>query len=367
MTVKYFDFNATTPLLPEALEAMLPFLTTHFGNPSSGHQFGRVAKEAVEKAREQVAALVDAKPSEIIFTSGGTEATALALRGTLGEVNAHVMTTKVEHPATARLVDSLMRAGARVTRVGVDGSGVLRGDEVLAALERKPRWFSVIHAHNETGVLQPLPALSSLTHKHGVLLHIDASQSAGKVPLSLRDDGFDLMTLAAHKLYGPKGVGALVVRDGVTVTPQQLGAGHEHGLRAGTENVASIVGFGAACVAAKRDLADQSTRLLGLRERLINGLKARVPGVIIAGAFAQRLPNTVYALFPMETGRAVLERCPDIAASTGSACHDGHDTAPQVLLEMGFSPAVALGAVRLTMGRSTTVEDVDAAITELST
>lgn len=366
MTAKYFDFNATTPLLPEVVEAMLPFFTTHFGNPSSGHEYGRVAKLAVEKARAQVAALVDAEPSEIIFTSGGTEATSLALRGALSAPDAHVVTTKVEHPATARLVDSLMRSGARVTRVGVDGNGVLRGDEVLAALERKPKWFSVIHAHNETGVLQPLPALATLTQKHGVLLHVDASQSAGKVPLSLREDGFDLMTLAAHKLYGPKGVGALVVRNGVKLVPQQLGAGHEHGLRAGTENVAGIVGFGAACVAAKRDLADESTRLLGLRERLIDGLQARVPGLIIAGAGAGRLPNTVYALFPMETGRAVLERCPGIAASTGSACHDGHDVAPQVLLEMGFSPAVALGAVRLTMGRTTSIEDVDAAITELS-
>lgn len=367
MTARYFDFNATTPLLPEVVDAMLPFLTTHFGNPSSGHEYGRVAKAAVETARAQVAALVDANASEIVFTSGGTEATALALRGALGDATAHVVTTKVEHPATARLVDALMRWGARVTRVGVDANGVLRGDEVLAALARKPRWFSVIHAHNETGVLQPLAALATLTQKHGVLLHVDASQSAGKVPLSLREDGFDLMTLAAHKLYGPKGVGALVVRDGVKLTPQQLGAGHEHGLRAGTENVASLVGFGAACVAAKRDLADEATRQLALRERLIHGLVTRVPGLIIAGAAAERLPNTVYALFPMETGRAVLERCPGLAASTGSACHDGHDVPPQVLLEMGFTPAVALGAVRLTMGRTTTVEDVDAAIIELTT
>lgn len=366
MTPRYFDFNATTPLLPEVVDAMMPFLTTHFGNPSSGHSYGRAAKAAVEAARAQVAALVDAEPSEIIFTSGGTEATALALRGALSVPGAHVVTTKVEHPATARVVDALMRSGARVTRLGVDALGVLRADEAKAALERRPRLMTVIHAHNETGVLQPLIGLSVLTKAHGVLLHVDASQSAGKVPLSVREDGVDLMTLAAHKLYGPKGVGALVVRSGVTLVPQQLGAGHENGMRAGTENVASIVGFGAACVAAKRDLADQSTRLRALRERLIAGLKSRVPGILIAGERTERLPNTVYALFPMELGSAVLARCPGIAASTGSACHDGHEAPPQVLLEMGFSEAAALGAVRLSMGRSTTEADVDAAISELS-
>lgn len=363
---RYFDFNATTPLLPEVVEAMLPYLTTHFGNPSSAHAYGRVAKVAVETARAQVAALVGGDADDVIFTSGGTEATALALRGTLTKPDARVVTTRVEHPATARVVDALERAGARVTRLGVDSNGVLRGDEVRTAMEARPAWLSVLHAHNETGVLQPLVGLSSLAHARDVLLHADASQSAGKVPLSMKEDGVDLLTLAAHKLYGPKGVGALVVRRGVSLTPQQLGAGHERGRRAGTENVASIVGFGVACLAAKRDLSELSAKLTKLRERLINGLKQRVPGLLVAGERAERLPNTVYAVFPGETGSAVLARASGIAASTGSACHDGHESAPQVLIEMGFSPAAALGAVRLSMGRSTTEEDVDAAIAALS-
>ncbi|MFZ5438981.1 MAG: cysteine desulfurase family protein [Myxococcota bacterium] len=363
----YFDHNATTPLLPEVVDAMLPYLTTHFGNPSSAHAFGRTAKAAVERAREQVAALVDASPEEVLFTSGGTEATALALRGTLREGDRHVVTTRVEHPATARLVDALERQGLRVTRLGVQPSGLLAPDEVERALSSSPtRWLSVIHAHNETGVLQPLAMLSALTRRHGALLHADASQSAGKVPLSLVRDGVDLLTLAAHKLYGPKGVGALVVRRGVELTPQQLGAGHERGRRAGTENVASIVGFGAACVAAKRDLAELSTRLLSLRARLERGLMNAVPGLVVACADAPRLPNTTFALFPGVRGADLLARTPEVAASTGSACHDGSHDAPEVLVQLGVDPALARGAVRLTLGRSTTEQDVDDAIAALA-
>lgn len=363
----YFDHNATTPLLAEVFAAMEPYLTTHFGNPSSSHAYGRTAKEAVERAREAVAMLVGAKAEEIVFTSGGTEATSLALRGTLAHpiAEAHVVSTTVEHPATARVVDSLQARGVKVTRLGVDEAGKVRVDALTAALNSSTRWFSVIHGHNETGVLQPLPELSAVTRRHQVLLHVDASQSAGKVPLSMAHDGFDLLTLAAHKLYGPKGVGALVVRSGVTLHAVQVGAGQERGLRAGTENVASIVGFGAACVAARRDLLEESARLLSLREQLIAGLRAGVPGLIIAGEASPRLPNTVYALFPGISGAALLARTPGLAASTGSACHDGHETAPQVLLEMKVSPARALGAVRLSLGRHTLPADVDSAAAQL--
>jgi cysteine desulfurase len=238
-------------------------------------------------------------------------------------------------------------------------------DAVTAALTPSTRWLSVIHAHNETGVLQSLRGLSAVTKRHGVLLHADAAQSAGKVPLSLETDGFDLLTLAAHKLYGPKGVGALVVRQGVTLRPVQTGAGQERGLRAGTENVASIVGFGAACVAAKRDLSEQAARLLSLREQLIDALRAGVPGLIIAGEQSARLPNTVYALFPKVSGAALLERAPGLAASTGSACHEGQESAAQVLLEMKVPASLALGAVRLSLGRHTFPADVDAAAAQL--
>ncbi|MBL8914046.1 MAG: cysteine desulfurase [Archangium sp.] len=375
----YLDHNATTPLLPEVVEAMLPYLTTHFGNPSSAHAYGRAAKEAVEKARAQVASLVSgASANDVIFTSGGTEATALALKGTLplgesGGVRERLVSTNVEHPATARVLDALERSGHEVIRLKVKTNGLLDLAQVDASLAPFPggaaglkpsaRWLSVIHAHNETGVLQPLDALHRLTQKHGTLLHADASQSAGKVALALAD--CDLVTLAAHKLYGPKGVGALIKRSDVTLHAQQLGAGHERGLRAGTENVASIVGFGAACVAAVRDLEANARKLLALRERLETKLRSEIPGLVIAAERSPRLPNTTYALFPGVTGNALLSRASLLAASTGSACHDGHDEAPAVLLALGVDARLAVGAVRLTTGRHTEEADIDASVANL--
>jgi cysteine desulfurase len=359
----YFDHNATTPLLPEVVEAMLPYLTTHFGNPSSSHALGVVAKQAVERAREQVAALVGAEPAWVTFTSGGTEATALALRGTfLASTKRHLITSTVEHPATARLAEALAREGARWTQVGVEANGQLALGALSRALSQDDAlWVSVLHAHNETGVLQDLSLISRRAHERGALVHADASQSAGKVPLDLAGAGVDLLTLAAHKLYGPKGVGALVHAPGVRLSATQVGGGQEAGLRGGTENVAGIVGFGVACAAARRDLAEESTRLATLRSQLEQALRGRVPGLLIAGEHAPRLPNTVYALFPGVSGAALLARTDGLAASTGSACHQGVEHPATVLLEMGFEPQRAVGAVRLSMGRATTSEAVDLA------
>lgn len=360
MTPLYLDHNATTPLLPEVVEAMLPFLTTHFGNPSSGHAYGKVAKDAVAAARAQVAALIRAPVDSIVFTSGGTEATALALRGTFHARpgKRHLVTSSIEHPATARVAEALARDGARLSTVGVDARGVLKLDALKAALKPYTLWVSLIHAHNETGVLQPVAEAARFAHQVDALLHADASQSAGKVPLDVEALGVDLLTLAAHKLYGPKGVGALYVRPGVEVLPTQPGGGQEGGRRAGTENVASIVGFGAACAAAARDLEAVRARLVALRDDLWGRLREAVPGVQLAGDGAERLPNTLYVLFPRASGNTVLAATPEVAASTGSACHDGHDEAPHVLTEMGLAPDVAVGAVRLSLGRSTTAEDV---------
>jgi cysteine desulfurase len=368
MTPLYLDHNATTPLLPEVVDAMLPFLTTHFGNPSSAHTYGKVAKDAVERARAQVAALVGAPVECIVFTSGGTEATALALRGTFlaRPGKRHLVTSSIEHPATARVAEALAREGARLSTVGVDARGVLKLDALKAALKPYTLWVSLIHAHNETGVLQPVAEAARLAHQVDALLHADASQSAGKVPLDVEALGVDLLTLAAHKLYGPKGVGALYVRPGVELVPTQPGGGQEGGRRAGTENVASIVGFGAACAAAARDLEVLRARLARLRDELWSRLREAVPGVRLAGEGAERLPNTLYVLFPRASGNAVLAATPDIAASTGSACHDGHVTAPHVLTEMGIAPDVAVGAVRLTLGRSTTADDVTRAAAALA-
>ncbi len=363
----YFDHNATTPLLPEVVEAMLPFLSTHFGNPSSAHVFGRVAKDAVEQARAQVAALVHAPERSVIFTSGGTEATALALRGVLACATARgLVTSTVEHPATAAVVADLERQGVSVRRVGVDEHGVVRRPALEHALTAPTALVSVIHGHNETGVLQPPAPLATLAHRAHARLHLDASQSAGKVPLDVTADGIDLLTLAAHKLYAPKGVGALVVAPDVELRAQQLGAGHESGRRAGTENVASLVGFGVACAAAQRDLAKLTERLRSQRELLEGLLRQAFPRAVVAGAGTARLPNTTYVCLPGHSATEVLSRAPLLAASTGSACHDGHEAPPAVLLEMGFSPEVARGAVRLTLGRSTTDDDVRRAVALLA-
>jgi cysteine desulfurase len=363
----YLDHNATTPLLPEVLDAMLPYLREHFGNPSSGHVYGLRAREAIERARGQVAALLACDPGELVFTGGGTEANNLAIRG-VAEARrdrTRIVTTAVEHPATAQPCTWLEGQGWHITRLGLDARGELRLDDVDAALA-DAALLTVIHAHNETGVLQPIAELARRARPRDVLVHTDAAQSIGKVPVHVDDLGVDLLSLAGHKLYAPKGVGALYIRAGTVLAPFTRGAGHERGLRPGTENVAAIVGLGRACELAARDLGVLATRTRQRRELLWTLLRAAVPGLARHGDPARCLPNTLSVRFPRTTGAAVLAAAPDVAASTGSACHDGHDLAPAVLLAMGIPAAEALGAVRLTLGRGTTDADVHAAAAALT-
>ncbi|MCU0695903.1 MAG: cysteine desulfurase [Myxococcaceae bacterium] len=351
----YLDFNATTPLLPEVVDAMLPFLREHFGNPSSGHVYGQRAKAAVANARAQVAALIGCTPAEVLFTSGGTEANNLALVGLWHARRFRgVVTSVVEHPATSAPVHRLEREGALVVRLPVDGRGVA----VLPASVDGPMLASLMHANNETGVLQPVQDLARLVHAAGGLVHTDASQTVGKLVVDVRALEVDALTVCAHKLYAPKGVGALYLRDGVVTTPVLLGASHERGLRPGTENVASIVGLGAACEVARRTLETEAARVTTLRDSLEAALAARVPGLVVNGAGAPRLPNTLSVRFPRASGSDVLANAPGLAASTGSACHDGHETASGVILAMGVPPSEAAGTVRLSLGRSTTPTDV---------
>ena len=363
----YLDYNATTPLLPEVVEAMLPYLREHFGNPSSGHVYGRRAREGVDRARGEVAALLGCSPAEILFTSGGTEANNLAIRGVTEArpERRHVVTSVVDHPATTALCDWLARHGFRIDRVGVDAAGRTRAEDVGAALGEDTALVTIMHANNETGVLQPIAEIAALAHRAGALVHTDAAQSLGKVPVDVNALGVDLLSIAGHKLYAPKGVGALYVRSGTPLTPFLLGAGHERGLRAGTENVASIVGLGVACAAARRDLDAVAARMRALSERLYSALSSRVPGIALNGHPAERLPNTLNVRFPGVSGTALLAATPQIAASTGSACHDGHEAASAVILAMGVPPAEAVGSVRLTLGRATTEADVDRAAAAL--
>lgn len=357
----YLDFNATTPLLPEVVDAMLPYLREHFGNPSSGHVYGRRAKEAVELARGQVASLIGCDASELLFTSGGTESNNLAILGlTRARPGSRTLVTSVvEHPATSGPVAAMEAEGWKVTRLGVDAAGVTVLPEALP-----PGAFaSLMHSNNETGVLQPIAALTALARRADGIVHTDASQSVGKVPVDVRSLDVDALTVCGHKLYAPKGVGALFVRRGLTLKPYLLGANHERGLRPGTENVASIVGLGVASQLAVRTLEGEAKRVEALRERLWTSLAAAIPGLAVNGAGAARLPNTLSLRFPKVAGTDVLAAAPQLAASTGSACHDGHETASAVIVAMGVEHPE--GTVRLSLGRSTTEEHVTRAATAL--
>jgi cysteine desulfurase len=356
----YLDHNATTPVLPAVVDAMLPYLREHFGNPSSTHVFGVRAREAVARAREQVADLLGCDVDEVLFTSGGTEANNLAIRGVAEAVTTrrHIVTSVIEHPATARPCDWLEGHGHRVTRLAVDDDGRARLDVARAAIDTDTALVTVMHSNNETGVIEPIVELSALAHAQGALVHTDAAQSVGKVPVNVRALDVDLLSIAGHKLYAPKGIGALFVKRGTSLVPFVRGAGHERGLRPGTENVAFVVGLGHACELLGRDLDDASTRMTALRDLLFARLAQAIPDVALNGHRELRLPNTLNVRFPRASGEAVLQGAPEIAASTGSACHAGHESASAVILAMGVAPEVALGSLRLTLGRTTTEDEI---------
>lgn len=356
----YLDHHSTTPVLPEVVEAMLPYLTTHFGNPSSGHAFGRKAKEAVTLARAQVAALINSSPAEIVFTSGGTEANNLAIFGLPRPAGrTTVVTTSVDHPAT---LETCAHLGLEVIQLPVDAQGRAK----VGQIDERTALVTALHAQNETGVLQPIAELAAQAKSVGAFSHTDAAQSVGKVELDVRALGVDALSIAGHKLYAPKGVGVLFIREGIALEPITFGASHERGLRPGTENVAGIVGLGAASLAAKRDLQQLSARLTTLRDLLFARLLAKVPQLRLNGHPTLRVPGALNVCFPNVSGTQLLANTPEIAASTGSACHDGNETASAVLLAMGISPEVARGAVRLTLGRSTTEDDVERAADALA-
>jgi cysteine desulfurase len=363
----YLDHNASTPLLPEVLEAMLPYLGEHFGNPSSPHVYGRIMLDAVQQAREQVARLIDCTPGEVFFTSGGTEANNLAIRGAAAANpdRRHIITSVIEHPATAGPCNFLESQGYRVDRVAVNEMGSVDVQSIREAAGRETLLITVMHANSETGTLQPIRQISGIAHAAGALVHTDAAQSLGKVYVSVQHEEVDLLSVAGHKLYAPQGVGALFVRSGTAIEPLILGAGHEQGLRPGTENVASIVGLGAACAVAHRDLAEESVRISGLRDRLWDRLADQISGLAINGHPVDRLPNTLNVRFPGVSGNALLTACAAIAASTGSACHEAGASASSVILAMGIREEEAIGSVRLTLGRGSKQDDIDRAADEL--
>lgn len=361
----YLDYNATTPVDPAVVEELLPFLTTHFGNPSSNHPYGKVGKEAVERARGRAAALLGCSAGELIFTSGGTESNNHALIGTAfanRERGNHIITSSVEHPAVLKPLRWLEEQGFAVTYLPVDGAGLVDPDEVRQAITPATILVSVMHANNEVGSIQPLTEISAITRERGVLLHTDAAQSVGKVPVLVDQLGVDLLTVAGHKLYAPKGVGALYIRKGVRVAPYLHGAGHEGGLRAGTENVPYMAALGKAMeLAGERLTAGEQAGVQALRDRLHVKLEELAGEVFLNGPERERLPNTLNVSFKGVVGADLLSRLPEIAASTGSACHDGKGELSGVLKAMGLAPAQGFGAVRLSLGRLSTAEEIDRA------
>ena len=366
----YLDYNATTPLDPLVVGSMQPFLREHFGNPSSMHAYGQAAHDAVVRARAQVADLLGAKPSEVVFTSGGTEATNQVLKGIVlpallrarGQAAPHVITSTVEHPATTETCRFLERLGCRITRVPVDRYGVLDLESLERALRQPTMLVSVMHANNEVGTLQPISAVARLAHGQGAPVHTDAAQSAGKIPVNVDELGVDLLSLAGHKLYAPKGIGALYVREGVVLEPLIHGAGHEGGRRAGTENVPYIVALGTACEVARRSLPAAAARLREVRDRLWSRLQAQLgERIVLNGHPDQRLPNTLNVNFVGWIGAELLAAVPEVAASTGSACHEGQVHLSPVLEAMGVPPELGRGAVRLSVGRFTTEAEIERA------
>jgi cysteine desulfurase len=360
----YLDYNATTPIDPRVAEAMAPFLAGGFGNPSSVHIEGRRAKSALEEARKQVACCLGCSPAEVVFTSGGSESNNLAIRGLVeARSGGHVVTSAVEHPAVLEVVIALEIEGRiDLTIVGVDRFGRVDPKAVAAALRDDTVLVSLMLANNEVGTLQQVREVAVLCRERGVAIHTDAAQAVGKVPVEVTDLGVDLLSVAGHKLYAPKGVGALYVREGVEIMPQIRGAGHERGRRAGTENVLLAVGLGAACELAQREVVEEQGRLAVLRSSLAAGLQAECEGLVEHGHPEQRLPNTLSVAFPgRDANTLISELAEDLAASAGSACHSGATMISYVLQAMGVEPELARATVRLSVGRFTTEEEIERA------
>lgn len=361
----YLDHNATTPVAPEVVEAMWPYLTERFGNPSSATVQGRLARVGVDRAREQLASLIGARPDEIVFTSGGTESNNLAIRGAASVAAVKRAVTSVnEHPATVQPLAHLRNShGWEIDELPVDAEGRVTAADMPAG---DLGLGTVILAHNEVGAVQPIDDLAEAVRTAGGLMHTDGAQAVGKIPVSVAELGADLLSIAGHKLYAPKGVGALWIRRGIRIDPVLVGAGQERGIRPGTENVASIVGLGAAAELAAERLTSEAERQAGLREDLWHRMRTAIPDLVRISPSAGCLPNTLMVAVPSMLGADLLERTEEVDASTGSACHSGVHTPSSALLAMGFTPDVALGALRLSLGRSTAAADIERAAAALA-
>ncbi|UCC29782.1 MAG: selenide, water dikinase SelD [Phycisphaerales bacterium] len=361
----YLDYNATTPLDPAVVEAMRPYLETHFGNPSSSHVYGARTKKAVETARRQVADMLGASPDEIVFTSGGSESNNLAIRGiaqALKQKGNHIITSAVEHPAVIEVCRYLEAQGFRVTVVPVDETGLVDSSDVERALTQGTILITVMHANNEVGTIQPIPEIAEIARHHGIVIHTDAAQSVGKIPAKVDELGVDLLSIAGHKLYAPKGVGALYIRTGVKPEKLIFGAAHERGWRAGTENVLEIVGLGQACEIVSKHLDGRAAHMRRLRDRLHDGITARIGDIRLNGHPEKRLPNTLSVSFRGIEADAILSELTEVAASAGAACHADEVVMSDTLKAMGVPVDFAMGTVRFSTGALLTESQVDRAV-----
>lgn len=359
----YLDYNGTTPLDIEVLAAMHPFLEEEFGNPSSNHWYGIVPKKTVIKARAQVASILRCDPKEVVFTSGGTESNNHAITGTafaLRERGDHIITSAIEHPAVLEVCRRLERYGCVITYVPVDEYGMVDPRDIEAAITKDTILISIMHANNEVGTIQPIAEIAQIARAHGVIMHTDAAQSVGKIPTDVQALGVDLLSIAGHKVYAPKGIGALYIREGFEPESFMFGAGQEMGRRAGTENVAWIAGLGKACEIALRDLDANVNHMKRMRDLLLKGLKARLNDAIkLNGDLQLRLPNTLsLSFFNVEANRLLEEIGLRVAASAGAACHSDQVTISHVLEAMHVPTEWAKGTLRFTTGRMTTVEEI---------
>jgi cysteine desulfurase len=366
----YLDYNATTPIAPPVLDAMQSVLVEHFGSPSSTHTVGRAAAEALVDARERVAMLIGADSEELVFTSGGTESNNLALKGVLlGKKplsGGHLVTSVIEHPSVSESARWLEGWGYDVTFVRCSERGEIDPEDIGRAIRADTKLVSIMHANNETGVVQPIREISELCREREVLLHSDASQSIGKIPVNVDQLGVDLLSLAGHKFYAPKGIGALYVRRGTPISPVQHGAGQEAGMRAGIENVAGAIGMGRAAQLVSKSLSDAAERMEALRDKLWRSLRESIGSKLtINGARAKRLPNTLNLNFPGISGEQLLLRVPEICAATGTAWHSGDTSTSATLAAMGTPAEIARGAVRLSLGWQTTEDEVTRAASML--
>jgi cysteine desulfurase len=361
----YLDYNATTPLAPEVIEAMRPFIEEHFGNPSSSHWYGTEPRRAVAEARAQVAGLIGCSPEEIIFTSGGTEANNHAIKGmamALRDRGNHIITSAIEHPAVLEVCRSLADFGFETTVLPVDSGGLVDPGDVGKAVRPGTILITIMHSNNEVGTVQPIAAIGQIARRHNIAMHTDAAQSVGKIPVTVDELQVDLLSIAGHKLYAPKGVGALYVRDGVNPAKFCHGAGQERGRRAGTENVMQIAGLGRACASAGMNMQIHMPKMRVLRDRLYDKLSAGGTEIRLNGHPELRLPNTLSVSFRGLTADSILAKIASrVAVSAGAACHSGTVSVSHVLEAMNVGEEWARGTLRFSVGRMTTVEEVDSA------